>query len=60
MADRKPKAEGVPPTPEKAALEKAQHRHFVEAAHAAGVGDELSEAFDKVAEKIATAKKPPK
>jgi hypothetical protein len=60
MADREPKAKGIPPKPEKAALEKAQHERFVAEARAAGVGDELSESFDRVAEKIATAKKPHK
>ena len=60
MADRKPKAKGVPPKPEKAALEKAQHQHFVESARAAGVEDQLSPEFDRVAETVAKAKKPPK
>lgn len=57
MANRKPKAKGDPPKPEKAALEKAQHQHFVDAAHEAGVEDELSETFDQVAAKIATPKR---
>lgn len=60
MADRKPKAASISPKPDKAAMEKAQHRRFVEGARAAGVDDALSEDFDRVAGKIATAKKPPK
>lgn len=58
MADPKPKARRIPPTPEeKAALEKAQHRRFVSEAHAVGVPDELSESFDEVAAKVAAPKK---
>lgn len=60
MADRKPKAKGIPPKPDKAAVEKAQHERFVKEAHAAGVEDELSESFDSVVGKVATAKKLPK
>lgn len=47
MADSKPKARRVPPTPEeKAEMEKAQHRRFLEGAREAGVPDELSESFE--------------
>ncbi len=60
MADRKPKAKSVSPKPEKAALEKAQHQHFVESARAAGVENRLSPDFDRVAETVARAKRPPK
>lgn len=50
MADRKPKAKGVPPEPEKAAMEKPQRERFIEAAREAGVTDE---GFDKAIAKVA-------
>ena len=57
MADSKPKARRVPPTPEeKAEMEKAQHRRFLEGAREAGVPDELSESFDEIAKRVAGKK----
>lgn len=57
MADRKPKAKGVPPSkaapdqPGKA--EKPQRERFIEAAQEAGVTDE---SFEKALTKVAPAK----
>lgn len=54
MADRKPKAKGVPPKPTEAPVEKPQRERFIEAAAEAGVTDE---GFNKALGKIAPARK---
>ena len=54
MADRKPKAKGVPPEPDKAAVEKPQRERFIDAAREAGV---TNETLDKAIEKLAPPKR---
>lgn len=54
MADRKPKAKGVPPsTASPSVPEKPQSERFIEAAREAGVTDE---GFDRAMKKIAPSK----
>lgn len=54
MADRKPKAKGVPPSKGEAPVDqKPQSERFIEAAKEAGVTDE---GFDKAVRKIAPPK----
>jgi hypothetical protein len=55
MADRKPKAKGVPPSKAAPPLDqKPQRERFIEAAKEAGVTDE---SFDKAIAKVAPTRK---